>query len=291
VSVASTTDWRGVDWSAATRTLDLDGARLTYATLGTAEPAVLFVHGLGAQWRVWAQNLPVIAARRRAVAIDLPGFGSSEDGRGPISIRGYAEVLDRFCDRLGLDRVVVVGNSMGGFVAAELALSAPSRVSGLVLVDAVGMVPTRLEVSRTMPFLLSSILLGTRIGAAARRIAARPGLRRVALRQAVRDPAALPADLTYWALLAAPGASTRDALRASFSYLTHDWGERLRAITCPAMIMWGDDDSLIPVRHAAEYARRVPGARVVRFPHTGHLPMVEQPELFDEALLEFLDGD
>jgi pimeloyl-ACP methyl ester carboxylesterase len=271
--------------------LELDGAKLSYVALGNADPAVLFVHGLGAQWRVWAQNLPVIAARRRAIAVDLPGFGQSEHGNGAVSIRGYAELLDRFCERLGLEHVVVVGSSMGGFIAAELALTAPSRVAGLVLVDAAGMVPTRAERSRALPFLWSSVLLGARMEAVGRPIAARPGLRRAALGRLVHDPAELPADLTYWALLAAPGPSTRDALREAFSYLTHDWGERLRAIGCPAMIMWGDGDSLIPVRHAHEYARRMPGARVVRFPRTGHLPMVEQPQLFDEALLEFLDGD
>jgi pimeloyl-ACP methyl ester carboxylesterase len=234
--------------------------------------------------------LPAIATRRRAIAIDLPGFGDSEVGTGPVSIRGYAEVLDRFCERLGLDRVVVVGNSMGGFVAAEFALLAPDRVSGLVLVDAAGMVPTRAEASRVLPFLWSTALIGTRVAAAGRRIAARPGLRRAALRLVVHDPAALPADLTLWALLPAPGPSTRAALRAAFSYATHDWGERVRAISCPTLITWGEGDAMIPVRHADEYARRIARARIVRFPQAGHLPMIEQPGRFNQALLEFLDG-
>lgn len=283
-------DWRNVDWPAATHSVELDGGRISYVDLGSGEPAALFVPGLGAQWRVWARNLPAIATRRRAIAVDLPGFGGSEVGTSPVSIRGYAEVLDRFCDRLGLDRVVVVGNSMGGFVAAEFALLAPDRVSGLVLVDAVGMVPTRAEISRGLPFLWSTVLLGNRVAAAGRRIAARPGLRRAALSRVVHDPTAIPADLTYWALLAAPGPSSRSALKATLSYLTEDWEERVGAIDRPTLIIWGEDDALIPIRHAYEYKRRIPEARIVRLPRAGHIPMVEQPERFNEALLEFLDG-
>jgi pimeloyl-ACP methyl ester carboxylesterase len=289
-ATANPPDWRGVDWPGATQSVDVDDARVAYVDLGSGEPPVLFVHGLGAQWRVWARNLPAIARRRRAIAVDLPGFGDSEAGTAPVSIRGYAELLDRFCDRLGIDRAVVVGSSMGGFIAAEFVLMAPTRVAGLVLVDAAGMVPTRAELSRALPFVWSTALVGARMATASRSVAARPRLRRAALRMVVDDAAALPADLTYWALLAPPGPSTRDGLRASFSYLTHDWGERLRGIDCPTLIVWGEGDALIPVRHAGEYARRIPGARVVRVPRAGHLPMVEQPEIFNDTLLRFLDG-
>jgi pimeloyl-ACP methyl ester carboxylesterase len=74
------------------------------------------------------------------------------------------------------------------------------------------------------------------------------------------------------------------------SYATHEWGERLRAIACPTLVTWGEADALIPVRHADEYARLIPGARVVRFSHSGHLPMIEEPRAFSAALLEFLDS-
>lgn len=283
-------DWRAVDWRAHQRSIELDGARVSYVELGSDEPAVLFVHGLGAQWRVWLENLPAVATRSRAVAVDLPGFGGSEPGQGTVSIRRYAELLDRFCERVGLGAVVVVGNSMGGFVAAELALIAPQRVKGLVLVDAAGMVPSRTELRRAIPILRGMILVGARMSAAARPIAARPRLRHAALRMIMHDPRRVAPDLTYWALLAPPGPATKAALAASFSYLTHEWGAQLREVRCPTLILWGEGDALIPVRHADEYARKIPGARVVTFPSAGHLPMVERPDLFNRVLLEFLDS-
>jgi pimeloyl-ACP methyl ester carboxylesterase len=180
---------------------------------------------------------------------------------------------------------------MGGFIAAELALIAPGLVERLVLVDAAGMVPTRAELYRALPWLWSTVLFGDRAAKASRAIAARPRLRRAALRMVIDGGAALPADLTYWAVLRPPGASTRDGLRASLSDISREWGERLRAIYCPTLIVWGERDVLIPVRHAGEYARRIPGARVVRVPRAGHNPMMEQSELFNESLLEFLDAD
>jgi pimeloyl-ACP methyl ester carboxylesterase len=281
---ATAHDWRAVDWDRHVR----QRAGLSYVDLGEGHDAVLFIHGLGAQWRVWLANLPVVAAHRRTLAVDLPGFGDSALPQEPISIRGYAEALGRLCDDAGIDRVVAVGSSMGGFIAAELALARPDLVERLVLVGAAGIMPTRGERARALPFLWTSALLGTRIVTAARPIAARPRLRRAALARVVRDAGLLPADLTYHALLGAPGPATRAAITACFSYLSHDWGERLRELRCPTLVVWGERDALIPVRHAAEFGRRIANAQVVVLPGTGHLPMVEQPELFNATLLEFV---
>ncbi|MDQ6835358.1 MAG: alpha/beta hydrolase [Actinomycetota bacterium] len=286
--------WRQIDWSAHLRTARVGGSSVSYVDYGQGEPTVLFVHGLGAQWRVWATNLPAVAAAHRTLAVDLPGFGASEVGQGDVSIRAFAQALADLCEQVDSGPVVVVGNSMGGFVAAELALIAPERVRALVLVDAAGMVPTRRERAVTVPFLRMVGLLGARIGASARTLAARPGLRQAALSLVVHDPRRLPADLTAWALLPSPGPSTRAALTASLSYLTHEWGTSLSAIQCPTLITWGEGDALIRVRHADEYAQRIAGSRVVRFPEAGHVPMIECPEQFNATLLGFLaevDGD
>src|SRR4051812_14011138 len=131
--------WRGVDWPAATRTVQIAGKSVNYVELGSGERTVLYVHGLGGCWQNWLENPPATAAAGyRAIALDLPGFGRSEMPDEPITITGYARLLDDFCDALGLVHAAVVGNSMGGFVAAEMAIRHPERVERLTLVDAAG---------------------------------------------------------------------------------------------------------------------------------------------------------
>src|SRR6185312_14266858 len=108
-----------------------------YVDLGSGdrEPVVL-VHGLAGQWQNWLENIPRIAQERRVVALDLPGFGLTPEPRDGITIPGYGSFVQAFCDALGLGEVAMVGNSMGGYIAAEVAIQFPSRVSRLVLVSA-----------------------------------------------------------------------------------------------------------------------------------------------------------
>ena len=135
--------WRDVDWPAATRTLQIGGKSVNYVELGSGERAVVYVHGLGGCWQNWLENLPATAAAGyRAIALDLPGFGRSAMPDEPITITSYARFLDEFCDALGLVHAAVVGNSMGGFVAAEMGIRHPERVERLVLVDAAGVSTT-----------------------------------------------------------------------------------------------------------------------------------------------------
>ena len=106
---------------------------------GGDKPPLLFLHGLGGVWQNWLLNIAHFKATHRCVAFDLPGFGESELPRDDISIPGFARTADAVCAQLGIDCPVVLGNSMGGFVGAELALSFPTRVDKLVLVSAAGL--------------------------------------------------------------------------------------------------------------------------------------------------------
>ena len=129
--------WREVDWPSQVRRLTIDDASVAYVDDGAgAGPPLVLIHGHGGRWRNWLENIPALSRDRRVVALDLPGFGDSEMPVEDISISGYARVVDRLCERLGLGPVAMAGNSMGGFVAAELAVAFPERVEHLVLVDA-----------------------------------------------------------------------------------------------------------------------------------------------------------
>src|SRR6266545_2632617 len=131
--------WLDIDWRPHLRSLTLHGSRVNYVEIGTGSPLV-FVHGLAGCWQNWLENIPHFANSHRVIALDLAGFGESELPHEDISIPGYGRFVDAFLGEIGVERAVLVGNSMGGFIAAETAISHPSRVEKLVLVSAAGLV-------------------------------------------------------------------------------------------------------------------------------------------------------
>jgi pimeloyl-ACP methyl ester carboxylesterase len=280
--------WRGIDWQREIRTIELDADRLSYVELGSGDRTVLLVHGLGGNWTAWLENLPALAREHRVIAVDLPGFGHSPPSGDGISIPGYARTLDRACERLGVESAVVVGSSLGGWVAAELALRTPDRVRALVLVDAAGIVPTRSERIKALSLMHSAAMMAPLAPRFRRSVAARRRLRKLALRYTVASPAELAADLVYMALPAAPDPGFGPAFIAARRSWSDGWCDRLTEIECPTLIVWGARDSMLPLRHGREWARRIRGSQLRVIDHAGHLPMLERPAAFNDAVLEFL---
>ena len=139
--------WMDVDWRALQRPYELLGRRVNVLDTGPVAGGgtpLLFIHGWSSSWQSWLLNIPAFRDTRRCLSLDLPGFGGSDMPAEPITIQGYAKTVDAMCLELGVERVAVVGNSMGGFVGAELALAFPTRVERLVLVSAAGISVTEL---------------------------------------------------------------------------------------------------------------------------------------------------
>lgn len=288
-TAAPATNWRQIDWSRHLHRTRVGDADLVYADIGAGDgPPIVFVHGLGGQWGNWLENLPAAATTRRAIALDLPGFGHSDMPAGEVSISGYARVIDELCEQLELGPIVAVGNSMGGFISAELAMTNPQRVDRLVLVGSAGMVPRRRELWTTVPLLRATGLLTARFAGSSRAMMARPRLRHAALRMAIHDPASIPTDLVWHGLLGDPPPAYAQALQAAVDYLSWDWCERLREVHCPTLVVWGERDAIVPARHGREFARLIPGAQSLFLPDTGHVPQVERPAQFNAALLDFV---
>jgi pimeloyl-ACP methyl ester carboxylesterase len=280
--------WRAHDWAELSQTVDVGSDRIAYVDLGEGDPPVLLLHGLGGNWTAWLETLPAVARDHRVIAVDLPGFGASAPGSDGISIPGYARTIERFCERMGLDEVIVAGSSLGGWVAAELTLRSPTLVKGLVLIDAAGMVPTRGE-----RFKAISMMRGAELGAPLApkfraAIASRPRLRNLALKYTVDDPSALAADLVYMALPSAPDPGFGPAFTAARRSWSDAWCDQLTEIECPTLIVWGERDSLLPVRQGREWARRIRGSEFHVIPGAGHLPMLERPVLVNSLLEGFL---
>src|SRR3954454_11107691 len=276
--------WRSHVWADLTRTLDVGPDRVAYVELGAGAPPVLLLHGLGGNWTAWLETLPAMAAQRRTLAVDLPGFGASKPGSDGISIPGYARTIERFCERMELDEVIVMGSSLGGWVAAELALRAPELVKGLVLIDAAGMVPTRAERLKAIT-MMRGAELGAPIAPRFRHaVASRPRLRKLALKYTVAAPETLAADLVFRALPVAPDPGFGPAFTAARRSWSDAWCDQLTEIDCPTLILWGERDALLPVRHGREWARRIRGSEFHVIPEAGHLPMLERPVLVNGLL-------
>jgi pimeloyl-ACP methyl ester carboxylesterase len=133
--------WMDIDWQPLQRPLEIFGRRVNVLDTGGGgdRPPLLFLHGWSSNWQIFLLNIAAFMKTHRCLALDLPGFGASEMPAESISIHGYARTGDAVCDALGVECVSVVGNSMGGFVGAELALSFDTRVDRLVLVSAAGL--------------------------------------------------------------------------------------------------------------------------------------------------------
>jgi pimeloyl-ACP methyl ester carboxylesterase len=281
--------WRSVDWPSMTRRVVVQGRAVNVVDTEGDAPALVFVHGLGGRWQNWLLNIPAFMGSYRVIALDLPGFGESEMPAEEISIRGYARILDELLDELGIESADVAGNSMGGFVAAELTLSFTTRVRRLVLVSAAGL---SIENLRRQPLLVGARLWAagtTWLGARSESVITRPRARRAGLQMVVRYPEKLSPALAYELV---QGTGTPGFIPALEALLDHSYREQLSRIEAPVLVVWGRNDMLVPRGDARAYVELIgDNARRVMFEDTGHVPMLERPSRFNALLAEFLAGD
>ena len=280
--------WMSVDWPAISCDIEIDGHSVHVVDSGGDKPPLLFIHGLGGVWQNWLLNLPAFMDTHRVVAFDLPGFGESETA-SEESIPAFARTADRLCAELGIDCPVVIGNSMGGFVGAELAVSFPTRVEKLVLVSAAGL--STEHVAREPILAVGRAWAGliTRAGTQSDTVIRRPRLRRIFLQAVVRYPERLSVPLTTELVRGGGSPGFNESFRALLSYSFRDKLERVKV---PVLIVWGRNDILIPVDDAEMFEHLIgENAHSVIFEDTGHLAMLERPGRFNDLLAGFIAGE
>lgn len=270
--------------SAPFHEIDVDGVTLAYADEGTGPaPALVCLHAIGhggsdfdrvrARWR----------GRRRVIAVDWPGQGRSGVDRVPPSAARYADLLAGLLDALGVERAVLLGNSIGGAAAVRYAARAPERVAGLVLENPGGLdrtddAPARLAIG-AMVRLFAAGARGAWWYPAAFALYYRTVLpRRAAAAQRARIVAA--------ARELAP--LLRDAWR-SFGAADADTRALAPRIGCPVLFAWAARDRFVQLRRARPTIARFPDARTVTLP-AGHAPHLETPDAFEAELERFLDA-
>jgi pimeloyl-ACP methyl ester carboxylesterase len=279
--------WMGIDWPALTRRVPVGGRDMNVVdTGGEGKPPLLFIHGLGASWRCWLLNLAYFTESYRCIAPDLPGFGESPLPAEDISINGYARSIDELCTALDIESPLVIGNSMGGFVGAELTISYPTRVQRLVLVSPAGITSEHLARRPLMTAARLAAMTEMALASHLDDFVRRRRLRRMVLQAVVRYPERLSGPLA-WELIHGSGrAGFLPALDALIGYSVRD---RLARIEIPVLLVWGRNDMLVPVGDAEHYAELIgPNARKVIFEDTGHVPMIERPTRFNPLVAEFL---
>jgi len=267
-----------------------------------ARPPIVFVHGLGGSHLNWVLVGPALGSQRRAIAIDLPGFGLSSGAGRECSVQSNAEVLLRFLDSVVGVPAILVGNSMGGAVSLLATQARPDAVAGLVLVDpALPMSAGRAD-SRVAGGLLLSLAPG--VGEVALRLlasreSARRSVERV-INVCFADPTRARPDVIDAAVALAeyrrsvPG-SDRSLMLASRSLVrllarpAAYWAV-MDSIAVPTVLIHGEADRLVPIRAARRAAARYPRWDSVFLPGVGHTPQLEVPDVFTAAVKEWLVG-
>jgi pimeloyl-ACP methyl ester carboxylesterase len=279
-----TEDWTSIDWAPFTHDATVLGRRLRYVDIGEGPP-LLLVHGLGGCWQWWLENLPVLSQHSRVIAVDLPGFGESEPLPPPGKMATQVESLAALLDQLGLDRVTLVGHSMGGLIAMMFAFEHPDRLNGLVPVCAGGvdLGPRRLA-AIVQGFLAFNAWF--KRPAVNRAFAQRPRLRRLMFTGVTGDPSALSPQLG--AVLVPRLASGPGFVDAVISAGAMEGAIEAERIVTPSLLIWGGRDPILPVRGAQALAERMPDARLEVLAGVGHCPMFERPAHFNELLAAFV---
>lgn len=280
--------WMSETWSKHLKSIELDGAKVNYIDIGEGRP-IVYVHGLSGCWQNWLENILPFSDTHRVIAVDLPGFGDSPMPEWEISMPRYGDMLDEFCRNLNLHACTLVGNSMGGFVAAEVAIREPDWVQELVLVSAAGISHAKMRkgpISAIGRVAVATTPLSLRIGD---KMIMRPGLRRLAFRSVMFDPARLRPELLleqYRQSLGAPGFF--DALTSLTGY---DFIDRLDLIRVPTLVIWGREDRIVPSADALGWQEHLSDSELIVFDKTGHVPMMERPVRFNATLANFLDSN
>jgi len=265
------------------RSLQVDGTRIRYIDVGRGAP-VVFLHGLGASMYAWRRNLAAVAAAGfRVIAFDNRGFGLSDKPPAPYDNAAYARLAIALMDSLRLTDAVLVGHSMGGAIAAQVAIEYPARVRGLVLVGSAGL-------GAREP-LLFRVARWPVLGPAALALRGRGFTARL-LRSAYFDPGKVTeADVDqYYAPVAQPeyGRALRGVLQ-QFRFTALEG--RLDRIAAPTLVLWGEEDRWVPMGLGRALAAGITRSAFVSVPHAGHSVQEEAPDEVNHLVIRFLkDG-
>ncbi len=262
-----------------------DGRQVHVRDEGPRDAPIVLLHGSNADLHTWQAWTDALSADYRVVRFDQRGHGlTGPAADADYSIEAFAGDIDAVVDALGVERFVLAGNSMGGAIAMQYAIASPERLDGLVLVDASG-APIERDADGNIAFKLAAM---PGVGSVMSQVLPRSLVER-SLSQSVSNQKIVTGEAVdrYWELARYPG--NRDATRARFSTPRSAFSaEQVAQTDVPTLVMWGEEDKLIPYEAAGWYMDHLPDATLAAYPGIGHLPMEEAPERSAADLQQWL---
>ena len=270
--------------------ITLHGHRVTFRRAGWG-PAILLIHGIAGSSETWAPVIEPLAQKYTVIAPDLIGHGDSAKPRGDYSLGAYASGIRDLLQAIGHERVTVVGHSLGGGIAMQLAYQFPERCDRLVLVSSggLGREVSLLLRAATLPGSewVIPVLASDRVLTAGNWFGGLVG--RVGLR------AGNDLEEVWRALTALHDSGARQAFVYTLRSIVDAGGQRVSARDrlylakeMPTLILWGESDRIIPVQHGEEAHEAMPSSRFEAFPGAGHFPHRDDPASFVRALDGFI---
>ncbi len=261
--------------------IEIDGVRVHYVSRGTGDPLVL-IHGFGAWSYSWRRNIGPLSKDFKVYALDMKGFGlSDKPANSNYSLEAQAKLVASFMDELEIEKAVVVGNSLGGEVALKLYSMRPERIRGLVLIDSTGYFegPTGPLVAPHPKWFRLAVIRSL--------ILTRWQVRRQ-LHLVYSSPRKITEDVIdgYYLPLKADGMD--EAVLAMWDTLRlENEIPIIRTIGIPTLIIWGQNDRIVPLSFARRFKTDIPRAELVIAENAGHAPQEESPQTVNEAIKRF----
>jgi len=284
-------EFNQIDYGFPVKYVDVRNLHIGYVDQGSGDQVLLLIHGLGSNIKGWKRNIPVLAEHYRVITVDLPGYGYSSKDYYPYSLSFYAEVLTEMLTKLGIDKAVFVGHSMGGQIAILAALEYPDRVSKLVLISPAG---------------VESFEEGEK-----------DWFRSVATPELTEDATTRTIDINvahnFYNMPKEAAFMVTDRIQvkgaSDFSMYAYAVAENIKGmvnepttdllknITQPTLVMFGEEDGLIPNPYlnggysrdiGAIAKREIPNCTLVMVGNCGHFVQFEQPAVANQSIMDFM---
>lgn len=262
---------------------DLGDLKIHYQEFGSGKPLVL-IHGYGSSTYSWKDVVEPLAKTNRVIALDLKGFGFSDKPEGDYSRVAQAEVVARFLEKLRIEKAWIAGNSMGGEIAANLAIRHPDKIYGLVLIDSAGIrIPGKSSVA---PWYTTAPVVGPFLTAVA---LTSDGIVKQGLEKSFFDDSLVTSErVAAYSLPLTTRSGQAAAIAARRQFSEGNIESKLGSISAPTLLIWGRHDEIIPLDSGERMKRLIPGSELVVLEKCGHVPQEEMPEKVVKLVTEFI---